>query len=147
MASEYKKATAYVKAVDKSKKTQKIKIKKKLARRTPAEKAKRMAKKLISKAVADAPKGKGRVPASTREAAAKVRAQITGKRQAIVSKKREFNQGANKVYKAEPARVLRRQTQDDMYEIDKMGLSFPSLHDEFKKTMSLLHGGDVGDSL
>ena len=47
MASEYKKATAYVKAVDKSKKTQKIKIKKKLARRTPAEKAKRMAKKAI----------------------------------------------------------------------------------------------------
>ena len=147
MASEYKKASAYIKAVDKSKKPSTIKIKKKTVEKMARERGRNRAKKLISKAVAEAPKGKGRVPASTREAAAKVRAQITGKRQAIISKKREFNQGANRVYKAEPARVLRRQTQDDMYEIDKMGLSFPSLHDEFKKTMSLLHGGDVGDSL
>lgn len=142
MASEYKKAKAYINKVDKNKdKKQRVKVK--LAK----ERGRNVAKKLIKKAVAEAPKGKGRVPPKVREAGVKVRAQITGKKAGAVSKRREFNEGANKIYSAEPARVLRRQTQDELHEIDKLGLSFPSLQDEFKKTMSLLHGSDVGDSL
>lgn len=120
MASEYKKATAYISKVDRNARTQA-----KMAR----ERGRIRAKKLIKKAVATAPKGKGRVSEGVRTAGDKVRAQI----------------GAKAI--AKPARVLRRTTQADLHEIDQMGLSFPSLHDEFKKTMSLLHGGDVGDSL
>ena len=164
MASEYKKASAYPKAVDKSKIKKKksspagqvgsshmnapkrprnVRVREKIYK----EKGTRIAKRLIKKAVAAAPKGKGKVPPKVREAGVRVRAQITGKKVGIVSKTREFNDGQNKVFRAEPARILRRQNQDELFEMDKQGLSFPSLHDEFKKTMSLLAGEDVGDSL
>ncbi len=97
-------------------------------------------KSLIKKAVAQAPKGTGRLSTGARVANLKVKAQIEnrGVRTPI---------GGGKVAVLEPARILRRPTQDEIHETDKLGLSFPSLHDEFKKTMSLLHGGDVGDSL
>lgn len=123
MASEYKKATAYISKVDRNARTQ---------ARMARDRGKIRAKKLIKKAVAEAPKGKGRVAKEVRKAATKVRAQIGDKKAIALAK---------------PDRVLRRQSQAELHEIDQIGLSFPSLHDEFKKTMSLLHGGDVGDSL
>ncbi len=77
----------------------------------------------------------GTVSRDVQEAGVKLKAQMAGKKILVGD------------IKARPAKVLRRPNINDLHEIDKVGLSFPSLHDEFQKTMSLLHGGDVGDHL
>ena len=144
---EYKRASAYIATVDRNKKKESDK-KKRVKVKIATVQAKRKAKKMIEKAEkAGARKGKGKVPASVREASARLRATTTGKKAVILNRKPVFQGGTSRVYKAEPARVLRRPTQDDYAEIDRIGLDFPELHDEYKKTMALLHGGDVGDSL
>ena len=88
------------------------------------------------------PKGKGgAVSKDIQKAKLQLNAQIAGKKlRAPVIDGTGF-------LKATPAKVLRRPNINDLVEIDKAGLSFPSLHDEFQKTMSLLHGGEVGDHL
>ena len=144
---EYKRASAYIATVDRNKKKdseQKKRVKAKMA----TVQAKRKASRMIEKAEkAGARKGKGKVSASVREAGARLKATTTGKKSVILNRRRVFDEGTSRVYTAEPARVIRRPTQEDYSEVDRIGLSFPELHDEYKKTMSLLHGGDVGDSL
>ena len=141
---EYKRASAYVATVDRNKKKE-SEQKKRAKAKMATIKGKRTAKKMIEKAeTAGARKGKGKVSASVREAGARLRATTTGKKAVILNRRPVFQGGTSRVYKAEPARVLRR---PDYAEIDRIGLDFPELHDEYKKTMSLLHGGDVGDSL
>tara|TARA_R110000737_G_scaffold64356_1_gene92041 strand:+ start:2537 stop:3187 length:651 start_codon:yes stop_codon:yes gene_type:complete len=86
-------------------------------------------------------KARGAVSKDIQKAKLQLNAQIAGKKlRAPVIDGTGF-------LKATPAKVLRRPNINDLVEIDKAGLSFPSLHDEFQKTMSLLHGGEVGDHL
>jgi hypothetical protein len=153
---EYKRASAYVATVDRNKKKeaqrkkpeseQKKRVKVKIAKLN----AKRKATRMIAKAEREgAKKTGGKVSKDVRLARAKVKAQVTGQ---PVKVKMGHRLNKDKTRTAltttvQPARVLRRPTQADIYEVDRIGLDFPELHDEFKKTMSLLHGGDVGDSL
>jgi len=102
--------------------------------------AKKAGEKLAEEATRRA-KGKGgAVSKDVKRAGLQVKAQITGK-------KLRMPLGAEGSITAKPAVILRRPNINDLHEIDKAGLSFPSLHDEFQKTMSLLHGGEVGDHL
>lgn len=86
----------------------------------------------------------GTVSRDVQEAGVKLKAQMVG-RKMFGGKSKDLGVVGN--IEARPAKVLRRPNINDLHEIDKIGLSFPSLHDEFQKTMSLLHGGDVGDHL
>ncbi len=86
----------------------------------------------------------GTVSRDVQEAGVKLKAQMAG-RKMFGGKSKDLGVVGN--IQARPAKVLRRPNINDLHEIDKVGLSFPSLHDEFQKTMSLLHGGDVGDHL
>lgn len=103
--------------------------------------AKKAGKRLAEETTRTA-KGKGgAVSRDIQKARLQLNAQIAGK------KLRSVGQDGAGFMKATPAKVLRRPNINDLHEIDKAGLSFPSLHDEFQKTMSLLHGGEVGDHL
>lgn len=105
------------------------------------ETAKKAGQKLAEEATRRA-KGKGgAVSKDIQKAKLQLNAQIAGK------KLRASVIDGTGFLKATPAKVLRRPNINDLVEIDKAGLSFPSLHDEFQKTMSLLHGGEVGDHL
>jgi len=86
----------------------------------------------------------GTVSKDVQKAGVKLKAQMAGRRM-FGGKSKDL--GVVGSLQADPAKVLRRPNINDLLEIDKAGLSFPSLHDEFQKTMSLLHGGDVGDHL